>query len=55
MQIDEAKARYAREREKRLREDGLGQYQELGDYDLDRDPWADPASPGIPSSSRPRS
>ena len=43
MQIDEAKARYAREREKRLRDDGLAQYQELGDYDLDRDPWADPS------------
>jgi cation diffusion facilitator CzcD-associated flavoprotein CzcO len=44
VQIDEAKARYAREREKRLREDALGQYQELGDYDLDRDPWADAAA-----------
>ncbi len=43
MQIDEAKARYAREREKRLREEGLAQYQQLGDYDLDRDPWADPS------------
>ena len=44
MQIDEAKARYAREREKRLREEGLAQYQELGDHDLDRDPWADPSA-----------
>jgi cation diffusion facilitator CzcD-associated flavoprotein CzcO len=41
VQIDEAKARYAREREKRLRDEGVAQYQELGDYDLDRDPWAD--------------
>jgi cation diffusion facilitator CzcD-associated flavoprotein CzcO len=41
VQIDEAKARYAREREKRLRDEGLAQYQSLGDYDLDRDPWAD--------------
>ncbi len=44
MEIDEAKARYAREREKRLREEGLAQYQQLGDYDLDRDPWADPSA-----------
>ena len=44
VEIDDAKARYAREREKRLRDEGLAQYQELGDYDLDRDPWADPAA-----------
>jgi cation diffusion facilitator CzcD-associated flavoprotein CzcO len=41
-EIDEAKARYAREREKRLRSEGLAQYRELSEADLDRDPWADP-------------
>jgi len=40
--VDAAKARYEAERTKRLRDDGLGQYESLGDHDLDRDPWADP-------------
>jgi cation diffusion facilitator CzcD-associated flavoprotein CzcO len=40
--IDAAKERYRIEREKRLRADGLAQYRSLRDYDLDRDPWADP-------------
>ncbi len=40
--IDEAKARYAAERAKRLREDGLAQYEGLKEHHLDRDPWADP-------------
>ncbi|MDQ2650223.1 MAG: NAD(P)/FAD-dependent oxidoreductase, partial [Actinomycetota bacterium] len=42
MELDEVKAKYERERQKRLRDEGLNQYQELGDHDLDRDPWADP-------------
>jgi cation diffusion facilitator CzcD-associated flavoprotein CzcO len=41
--LEEARERYARERAKRLREEGLKQYGSLGDHDLDRDPWADPA------------
>ena len=40
--IEDAKARYEAERTKRLRDDGLGQYESLADHDLDRDPWADP-------------
>ena len=40
--MEAAKARYEAEREKRLRDDGLGQYESLRDHDLDRDPWADP-------------
>jgi cation diffusion facilitator CzcD-associated flavoprotein CzcO len=36
------KARYEAERAKRLRDEGLAQYHALGEYDLDRDPWADP-------------
>jgi cation diffusion facilitator CzcD-associated flavoprotein CzcO len=42
--IEQARQRYEAERAKRLRSDGLGQYQELkGDFsDFDRDPFADP-------------
>lgn len=40
--IEAAKERYAAERAKRLRDEGLRQYRSLSDYDLDRDPWADP-------------
>jgi cation diffusion facilitator CzcD-associated flavoprotein CzcO len=42
--FESARARYLEERTKRLRADGLQQYQELvGDFaDLDRDPFADP-------------
>ena len=40
--IEDAKARYEAERAKRLRDDGLGQYESLSDHHLDRDPWADP-------------
>jgi cation diffusion facilitator CzcD-associated flavoprotein CzcO len=40
--IDAAKARYEAERAKRLREDGLAQYESLAEHHLDRDPWADP-------------
>ena len=42
--VEAARQRYQREREKRLRDDGLGQYAQLrGDFeDFDRDPWADP-------------
>jgi cation diffusion facilitator CzcD-associated flavoprotein CzcO len=40
--LEEAKARYEAERAKRLREEGLAQYESLSDHDLDRDPWADP-------------
>jgi cation diffusion facilitator CzcD-associated flavoprotein CzcO len=40
--IEAAKQRYAAERAKRLRDEGLSQYRSLSDYDLDRDPWADP-------------
>ncbi len=40
--IEDAKARYEAERTKRLRDDGLGQYESLTDHDLDRDPWAEP-------------
>ena len=40
--IDEAKARYEAERAKRLREDGLAQYDTLDEHHLDRDPYADP-------------
>ncbi|MBX3285573.1 MAG: NAD(P)-binding protein, partial [Actinobacteria bacterium] len=40
--IDAAKERYAAERAKRLRQEGVGQYESLRDHDLDRDPWADP-------------
>jgi cation diffusion facilitator CzcD-associated flavoprotein CzcO len=40
--IDAAKARYEAERAKRLRDDGLAQYESLSEHHLDRDPWADP-------------
>jgi len=40
--IDAAKSRYEAERTKRLRDEGLTQYESLKDHDLDRDPWADP-------------
>ena len=40
--IEAAKARYAAERAKRLREEGLAQYETLDEHHLDRDPWADP-------------
>ncbi len=40
--IDAAKARYAAERAKRVREEGMAQYHTLDEHDLDRDPWADP-------------
>ncbi|MCC5953342.1 MAG: NAD(P)/FAD-dependent oxidoreductase [Acidimicrobiia bacterium] len=40
--IEAAKARYAAERAKRLRDEGLAQYETLSEHDLDRDPWADP-------------
>ncbi|WP_436793238.1 flavin-containing monooxygenase [Actinospongicola halichondriae] len=38
-----ARERYAREREKRLRSDGLAQYQSLRDHgSFDQDPWVEP-------------
>jgi cation diffusion facilitator CzcD-associated flavoprotein CzcO len=42
--LEQARERYRREREKRLRDDGLAQYSQLaGDYEaFDRDPWAEP-------------
>ncbi len=42
--IQAARARYSAERDKRVRGDGLAQYEELtGDFaDFDRDPFADP-------------
>jgi cation diffusion facilitator CzcD-associated flavoprotein CzcO len=42
--IAAARARYLREREKRMRADGLEQYKEFtGEYeDFDRDPWVEP-------------
>lgn len=42
--IEEAKERYQREREKRLRADGLAQYSQLADdyEDFDQDPWVEP-------------
>ncbi len=40
--IEHAKARYAEERAKRVREEGLAQYESLDEHHLDRDPWADP-------------
>ena len=40
--IEAAKARYEAERAKRLRTDGLAQYESLSEHDLDRDPFADP-------------
>ena len=40
--IEAARARYDAERAKRLRDDGLGQYQSLREHHLDQDPWADP-------------
>ena len=40
--IEAAKERYEAERAKRLRDEGLAQYESLKDHDLDRDPWADP-------------
>ncbi len=42
--MEAARLRYQREREKRLRDDGLAQYSQLaGDYEeLDHDPWVEP-------------
>ncbi|HWJ64299.1 MAG TPA: NAD(P)/FAD-dependent oxidoreductase [Acidimicrobiales bacterium] len=42
--IDEAKARYRAEREKRLRDDAQEQYSQLTDEyeDFDQDPWVEP-------------
>ena len=42
--LEQARERYRREREKRLRDDGLAQYSQLaGDYEeFDRDPWVEP-------------
>ncbi len=41
--VAEARERYQREREKRLRADGLAQYSQLADdEELDRDPWVEP-------------
>jgi cation diffusion facilitator CzcD-associated flavoprotein CzcO len=40
--VEVAKQRYEAERAKRLRREGLAQYESLKDHDLDRDPWADP-------------
>jgi len=40
--IDEAKSRYEAERIKRLRDEGLSQYESLSEHHLDRDPWANP-------------
>ncbi|MFM7069715.1 MAG: flavin-containing monooxygenase, partial [Actinomycetes bacterium] len=40
--FEAARERYEAERTKRLREEGLAQYDSLKDHDLDRDPWADP-------------
>ena len=40
--IEAAKARYAAERAKRLRDEGVAQYDSLDEHELDRDPWADP-------------
>jgi cation diffusion facilitator CzcD-associated flavoprotein CzcO len=40
--LDAAKARYEVERTKRLREEGLGQYESLREHHLDADPWSDP-------------
>jgi len=42
--LEVARERYAQERAKRMRADGLGQYSQLaGDYeDFDHDPWVEP-------------
>jgi cation diffusion facilitator CzcD-associated flavoprotein CzcO len=42
--IAQARERYQRERDKRLRDDGLAQYRDFsGEYaDFDRDPWVEP-------------
>jgi len=40
--IEAAKSRYETERAKRLRDEGLAQYESLSEHHLDRDPWADP-------------
>ena len=42
--IDELRERYQLERQKRLRTDGVAQYRDLHDeeLDLDHDPFADP-------------
>jgi len=40
--IEAAKARYEAERAKRLRDEGVAQYESLKEHHLDRDPWADP-------------
>lgn len=41
-QIDASKARYEVERAKRLRDEGVAQYESLREHHMDRDPWADP-------------
>ena len=42
--LAQARERYQRERDKRLRGDGLAQYRDFsGEYaDFDRDPWVEP-------------
>ncbi|MEY3362092.1 MAG: hypothetical protein RL531_1811 [Actinomycetota bacterium] len=40
--LEAARARYDAERAKRVRDEGLAQYRSLDEFDLDRDPWADP-------------
>ncbi|MFM7617536.1 MAG: monooxygenase, partial [Actinomycetes bacterium] len=40
--LEAARARYDAERAKRVRDEGLAQYHSLDEFDLDRDPWADP-------------
>ena len=40
--IAAAKARYEAERAKRLRDEGLAQFESLKEHHLDQDPWADP-------------
>jgi cyclohexanone monooxygenase len=43
MPLEELRARYEHERNKRLRSDGNGQYREIkGDADFDRDPYCEP-------------
>ncbi|MEM7141827.1 MAG: NAD(P)/FAD-dependent oxidoreductase [Actinomycetota bacterium] len=44
MEIEDVRARYEREKAKRLRDDGLAQYVDLtGDFEeFDRDPWVEP-------------
>ena len=40
--VDAIRVRYEAERAKRLRDEGLDQYESLDEHALDRDPWADP-------------